>query len=81
MAKIFYRERTRVQDGDQQPRWAVVGMQGTDLNLIEHHLRKSELEAIAREVGAELVQLPKGIGNGNGQGQGKKKKGAKKKNK
>lgn len=79
MAKIFYRERTNVHDGDQQPRFAIVGMLGTDLNLIEHHLRKSELEAIAREVGAELVQLPKGIGNGNGQG--KKKKGSKKKNK
>lgn len=79
MAKIFYRERTRVQDGDRQPRFAVVGMQGTDLNLLQLHLRKSELEAIAKEVGAELIQLPKGIGNGDGQG--KRKKGSKKKSK
>ncbi len=79
MAKIFFRERTRVQDGDRQPRFAVVGMQGTDLNLLQYHLRKSELEAIAKEVGAELIQLPKGIGDGGGKG--KKKKGSNKKNK
>lgn len=79
MAKIFYRERTRVSDGDKQPRFAVVGMQGTDLNLLQYHLRKSELEAIAREVGAELVALPRGIGeNGDGKGGGKKKRGRKK---
>ncbi len=77
MAKIFYRERTKVTSGDKQPRFAVVGMQGTDLHLLQYHLRKSELEAIAKEVGAELVLLPR-AGGENENGMGPKKKGSKK---
>ncbi len=83
MAKIFYRERVRVGEGDKQPRYAVVGVQGTDMEFFQYHLRKSELEAIAEAVGAELVELPRGTGehagDGRGNGQGKKERKARKK--
>ncbi len=79
MAKIFFRERVKVSAGDRQPRFAVVGAQGTDMTFFQYHLRKSELEAIAQAIGAELVELPRGIGeNANGKGGKKKGKKAKK---
>ncbi len=63
MAKIFVRERNRIGPGDQQPRYAVVGVQGTDLTFFQFHLRKGELDGIAQAVGAELVMLPRGSGD------------------
>ncbi len=62
MAKIFIRERNKISPGDRQPRFAVVGVQGTDLVLFQLHLRKGELDAIAQAVGAEIVHLPRGSG-------------------
>ncbi len=79
MAKIFYRERNKVGEGDQQPRFAVVGVQGTDMTFFQFHLRKGELDAIAQAVGAELVALPRGSGDHVGeQGGGNKVKKSKK---
>jgi hypothetical protein len=59
MAKIFYRERNQVNAGSKQPRFAVVGVQGTDMTFFQFHLRKGELETIAQAIGAELVELPR----------------------
>ncbi len=80
MAKIFYRQRNKVGAGDRQPRFAIVGVQGTDMTFFQFHLRKGELEAIAQSVGAELVELPRGTGDHVGEqgGGGKKRKGGKK---
>ena len=76
MAKIFYRERNKVSSGDAQPRFAVVGVQGTDMTFFQFHLRKGELAAIAQSIGAELVELPRGKGEDHGgQGGGKPKPG------
>ncbi len=66
MARIFYRERVQVGEGDQQPRFAVVGVEGTDMIFFQVHLRQSELDAIARAIGAELVLLPRGAGEHEG---------------
>jgi hypothetical protein len=76
MAKIFVRERTRVGKGEGLPRFAIVGVQGSDLRIFEVHVRKSELEAIAQAVGAEIVMLPRGTGKdiGEGSGGGKRQK-------
>jgi hypothetical protein len=62
MAKIFYRERNKAVEGEQQPRFAVVGVQGTDMTFFQYHLRKGELETIAQAIGAELVMLSRGSG-------------------
>jgi hypothetical protein len=80
MAKIFVRERNRITPGDQQPRYAVVGVQGTDLTFFQFHLRKGELDAIAQAIGAELVMLPRGSGDHVGEpgGGGKRQKGKRK---
>jgi hypothetical protein len=76
MAKIFVRERTRVGKGEGIPRFAIVGVEGSDLKILEVHVRKSELETIAQAVGAEIVTLPHGTGKdiGDGSGGGKRQK-------
>ena len=76
MAKIFVRERNRVGKGEGSPRFAVVGVEGSDLKFFQLHVRKSELDAIAEAVGAEVVMLPRGTGEdiGKGSGGGKRQK-------
>jgi hypothetical protein len=83
MAKIFVRERTRVGKGEGQPRLAVVGVQGSDLQFFQVHVRRSELDAIAQAVGAEVVMLPRGggayedeAGGGKRRASGGKRRGA-----
>ena len=77
MAKIFVRERGNVGEGDGRPRFAVVGVQGTDMKFFKTHLRKGELDTIAQSVGAELVALPRGQGEHAGEagGGGKRRHG------
>jgi hypothetical protein len=58
--KIFYRERVKVQDGAKTPRYRVVGVSDVALKIYTDHLRKSELEHIAEEVKADLVELRRG---------------------
>ncbi len=80
MARIFVRERNKIAEGDGQPRFAVVGVQGTDLTFFQFHLRKGELDAIAQAISAELVMLPRGRGEHMGEegGGGKRQKGKRK---
>lgn len=70
MAKIFIRERNRIGKGEGLPRFAVVGVEGSDLRFFQLHLRKSELDAIAQAVGAEVVMLPRGTGTDAAEGSG-----------
>lgn len=60
MSKIFVRERRKVDKGEKKPRFRVVGVSGSDIKIYAKHLRRMELEAIAGDIGAELVYLPKG---------------------
>ncbi len=55
--KIYVRERIKVGEGVRQPRYKVVAVAGGDLQMLAGHLRKTELEQIARDVGAEIVYL------------------------
>jgi len=55
--KIFYRERTKADKGEKKPRFLLVAVAGLDLKIHAKHLRRSELEMIASELGAELVLL------------------------
>ena len=70
MAKIFVRERTRIGKGEGKPRFAIVGVEGSDLKFFQLHIRKSELDAIAQSIGAEVVELPRGTGQDVGKGSG-----------
>ncbi len=76
MAKIFVRERSRIHKGEGLPRFAVLAVEGSDLNFFQVHVRKSELDAIAQSVGAEIIMLPRGTGQdiGEGSGGGKRQK-------
>jgi hypothetical protein len=76
MSKIFVRERTRIGKDEGLPRFAIVGVEGSDLKIFQVHVRQSELEAIAQAVGAEIVMLPRGTGEnaGDGSGGGKRQK-------
>jgi hypothetical protein len=58
--KIFYRERRKTAEGAKQARFMVVAVADVNLKMFGKHLRKSELEAIAEAIGAELVALPCG---------------------
>jgi hypothetical protein len=58
--KIFYRERTKSVEGKKQPRFRMVAVADVNLKIYGEHLRKSELDAIAQAVGAELILLPAG---------------------
>lgn len=67
MGKIFVRERRKLDKGEKKPRLRVVGVSGKDLKIYCAHIRKIELDAIARETGAEIVYLPEhGTGNRDG---------------
>ena len=76
MAKIFVRERSRIGKGEGLPRFAIVGVEGSDLKFFQIHIRKSELDAIAQSIGAEVIELPRGTGEdaGEGSGGGKRQK-------
>ncbi|MEW5871836.1 MAG: hypothetical protein AB1894_21390 [Chloroflexota bacterium] len=60
MSKIFVRERTRVGRGEGRPRFVIVAVEGIDLKVYTQHIRKTELDALAQAVGAEVVHLPRG---------------------
>jgi len=83
MAKIFVRERSQVGKGEGLPRFAVLGVEGSDLKFFQIHVRKSELDAIAESIGAEIVMLPRGTGQnaGEGSGGGKRQKPSQKRSK
>jgi hypothetical protein len=58
--KIFYRERRKVGEKEKKPRFKLVAIAGVDMKFYSEHLRKKELEDIAKSVGAELVLLESG---------------------
>ena len=55
--KIYIRERLDPGTGEKKPRFQVVGVAGEGLHLYAGHLRKTELEQIAKDAGADLVYL------------------------
>ena len=61
--KIFYRERRKIGEQEKKPRFKVVAVAGTDLVFYGDHVRKNELDQLAKAVGAELVPLKRGTGD------------------
>ncbi len=55
--KIFVRERRKVEQGEKKPRFRIVGVSGGDLKLYVDHARKQELDQLAKEAGATVVEL------------------------
>jgi hypothetical protein len=67
--KIFVRERRKIEKGEKKPRFRIVGVSGSDVKVYVKHIRKSEIEQINKETGAEIVYLtaPKGQKKGGQQ--------------
>lgn len=57
---IFYRERLKVGEGEKKPRFILVATADVKMRVYAKHLRKVELEQIAKAVDAELVLLKSG---------------------
>ena len=58
--KIFYRERVKAKEGSRSPRFRIIAVSGVDLKVYGSHLRKTELEQIAKATSAELIALERG---------------------
>ena len=43
-ARIFVRERRKVEKGEKKPRFRICGVSGVDLKVYAHHMRKQELD-------------------------------------
>ena len=55
--KIFYRERVKSKEGQMTPRFRVVAASDLDLKIYADHFRRKELEQLAKETKAKLVEL------------------------
>ena len=60
--QMFYRERGKVGKGEKRPRFTLVAVAGLNMKVYGKYLRLSELEQIAKAVGAKLVLLKGGEG-------------------
>jgi hypothetical protein len=56
--KIYVRERTKSKEGGRNPRYRVIASQGGELRFHADHLRKVDIETIAKDLGAEVVYMP-----------------------
>ncbi len=64
--KIFVRERRKVEKGEKKPRFRVVGVSGSDVKIYVDHIRKSELDQLSQETGADIVYLTASKGKKQG---------------
>lgn len=53
--KIFVRERQKVGEGVESPKYRVIAVTGGEIQIQATHFRKFEIEQIAKEVDAEVV--------------------------
>jgi hypothetical protein len=53
--KIYVRERQKVGEGVESPKYRIVAVTGGQLQIEATHFRKFEIEQIAKDVGAEVV--------------------------
>jgi hypothetical protein len=53
--KIYVRERQKVGEGVESPKYRVVAVTGGNVQIEAIHFRKFEIEQIAKDVGAEVV--------------------------
>lgn len=56
--KIFVRERSKSKEGSQSPRYRIVATAGGELNIHVMHLRKIDIETIAKDMNADIIYLP-----------------------
>lgn len=56
--KIYVRDRVKGEaGGSRHPRFKVVAVEGGDVKFEAKHLRKMEIERIAKDTGAEVIYM------------------------
>ncbi len=60
MPTIFVRERRKIEPGEKKPRYRVVAVHDLNLKIYVEHVRKKELEELAKITGADIVFLKSG---------------------
>jgi hypothetical protein len=55
--KIYVRERQKVGEGVEQPKYRIVAVTGGQVQIEATHFRKFEVEQIAADLKAEIVYL------------------------
>ena len=53
--KIYVRERQKVGEGVESPKYRVVAVTGGEIQIEATHFRKFEIEQIAKDINAEIV--------------------------
>jgi hypothetical protein len=53
--KIYVRERQKVGEGVESPKYRIVAVTGKEIQVEATHFRKFEIEQIAKDVGAEVI--------------------------
>lgn len=53
--KIYVRERQKVGEGVESPKYRIVAVTGGELQVEATHFRKFEIEQIAKDVGADVI--------------------------
>jgi hypothetical protein len=55
--KIYVRERQKVGEGVESPKYRIVAVTGGQIQIEATHFRKFEIEQIAKDISAEIVFL------------------------
>jgi hypothetical protein len=55
--KIYVRERQKVGEGVESPKYRIVAITGGEIQITATHFRKFEIEQIAKDVGADVVYM------------------------
>jgi len=55
--KIYVRERQKVGEGVESPKYRIVAVTGGEIQIAATHFRKFEIEQIAKDVKAEIVYM------------------------
>jgi hypothetical protein len=55
--KIYVRERQKVGEGVESPKYRIVAVTGGQIQIEAIHFRKFEIEQIAKDINAEVVYM------------------------
>jgi hypothetical protein len=55
--KIYVRERQKVGEGVESPKYRIVAVTGGQIQIEATHFRKFEIEQIAKDIKAEVVYM------------------------
>ena len=69
--KIYVRERQKVGEGVESPKYRIVAITGGEIQIEATHFRKFEIEQIAKDAGADIVFMKPVLDDHKGKGKKK----------